>query len=206
MSTISSALSSIFSPVSVESGNSSSNSSSSNSSSNSSGTASTGTSNSGSSSSGFLGASQYSNTLSSEVSREIQIANLPIELLTNQQNALNSQATEMSNIDGLVSTLQSAVQGIQNAMDGSSYDAAVMDSSGMTSQAIQPALSDSAQEGVYSMTVNSIGSYAGGVTSSNWSSPSTGVSYHLQINGQSYAITTTDNTASGIAAAINQQY
>jgi len=112
----------------------------------------------------------------------------------------------MSTIDSLVSSLQSAVQSIQDAMNGSSYDAMVTDSSGNESSAVQPSLSDSAQEGVYSMTVNSIGSYASGVTSSNWSPPASGGSYQIVLNGQSYAINTTDDTASGIAAAINQQY
>jgi len=206
MGSISSSLSSIFSPVSVEPGNSSASSSASDSTSGGSASSAAAGGSSSTSSSDFVGTSQYSAELASEVSREVQIAGMPIQLLTQQQSSLTAESNEMTTIGGLVGNLVSAVQGIQSAMDGSSFDASVTDASGNTSAAVQASLDDSAQEGVYSMTVNNIGSYAAGNTTGNWSPSSSSASYNLVLNGKSYAITTSDNSASGIANAINQEY
>jgi flagellar hook-associated protein 2 len=202
MSSISNALSSIFSPVSVEPANSgTSNSSSSGSSGNSAGSSSSSTT----PASSFVGTSEYSAQLASEVSREVEIAQLPIELLQNQQSTLTAQSNEMTTIDQLVGNLQSAVVGIQDAMYGSSYNSQVTDASGNDSSAVSVNLDDSAQEGVYGITVNSLGAYALGETTSNWSDQNTVDTFNLAIGGTTYPISTTDTTAAGVAAAINQQ-
>jgi flagellar hook-associated protein 2 len=131
----------------------------------------------------------------------VAIADLPVQLLVGQETTLNNQSKELTTIDGLVGKLQTAVQGIQKAMSGSSYTADVTDTS-----VVGASLADGAQEGVYPIEVESIGSYAAGTTSSDWGTPATGATFNLVIGGHSYAVSATDNSAGGIAAAINQQY
>ena len=209
MSSISNSLSSLFAPVNMEpasSPSSSSNTSSSSASTSNSSNTSSSNSSSGASGTAFLGTSQYAAELQSEVSREVQIAELPIQELTNQQTDLQDQYNEMTTIGGLVSNLQSAVAQIQTATDGSSYSASVTDSLGNASSAVSAELDDNAEQGVYSMTVNNLGAYASGFTSSNWAPPNSSASYNLVVGAQSYAIQSSDNSATGIASAINQQY
>jgi flagellar hook-associated protein 2 len=91
-------------------------------------------------------------------------------------------------------------------MAGSSFDSSVIDSTGKTSTAAQVTLDDNAQEGVYPVTINSIGSYASGVATSNWAPANRSSTFELVVGGQPHTITTTDNTATGIASAINRQY
>ncbi len=189
MGTVNSALSSATSlatpPVSSSTSSSTSSSSSS----------------SSSASSNFTGTSQYSQDLQNVINRAVQIADLPIELLQSNQTTLTNQSNELTTMDGLVTTLQSSVQSVQQAMDGSSYTADISDPT-----VVSATLADGAAEGVYPIEVDSIGAYASGTTDSNWVTPATGTTFNLMVNGKSYAITSSDTSASGIASAINQQY
>jgi len=167
-------------------------------------TANSSSSSSSSSSSGstnFTGTSQYSGDLQNAINHAVQVADLPIELLQNQQTALTGQSTELTTLDGLVTNLQTAVQSIQSAMDGSSYTATVS-----APTVVSATLADGAQEGVYPIEVDSIGAYASGATSSNWGTPATSATFKLMVGGTAYAISSTDTSASGIASAINSQY
>ena len=149
----------------------------------------------------FTGTSEYSADLQNVINRAVQVANLPIELLQNQQTDLTDQSNELSTMDGLLSTLQTSVQSIQSAMDGSSYTADISDPT-----VVGATLTDGAAEGVYPIEVQDIGSYASGTTDSDWGTPASSATFNLVVNGQSYAISSTDTSASGIANAINQQY
>jgi flagellar hook-associated protein 2 len=162
---------------------------------------STSSSNSTSGSSTFTGSSAYSQDLQNVINRAVAIASLPVQLLTNQQTTLNNQSTELQTVDGLVGSLQAAVQGIQQAMSGSSYSAAVSDPS-----VVSATLANGAQEGVYPIQVESIGAYAAGTTASDWGTPANGATFSLVVGGTSHAISTSDTSATGVAAAINQQY
>jgi flagellar hook-associated protein 2 len=148
-----------------------------------------------------MGTSAYSQDLQNVINRSVAIADLPVQLLVGQENTLNSQSTELTTIDGLVGKLQTAVQGIQTAMGGSSYTADISNTS-----LVSASLADGAQEGVYPIEIESIGSYASGATSADWGTPAKGSTFSLVVGGHSYAITTTDTSASGVATAINQQY
>jgi flagellar hook-associated protein 2 len=139
--------------------------------------------------------------LQNAINRAVQIANLPIELLQNQQATLTDQSNEMTTMDGLLSTLQSSVQSIQTAMDGSSYTADISDTS-----VVSATLTDGAAEGVYPIEVQDIGSYASGATKSDWGTPASNATFKLVVGGESYAISSSDTSASGIASAINSQY
>lgn len=156
---------------------------------------------SGSSSSTFTGTSAYSADLQNVINHAIQVADLPIQVLQNQQTTWNNQSGELTTIDGLLANLQTAVQGIQTAMNGSSYAASYS-----TSGVVTATLGDTAQEGVYPIEVQSIGSYASGATTADWGTPAANATFNLLVAGQSYAISSTDTSAAGIANAINQQY
>ena len=68
----------------------------------------------------FTGTSAYSKDFQNVIDRAVSIASLPINLLTNQQTALNSQSGELGTLDTLFTKLQTAVQGIDSAVGGSS--------------------------------------------------------------------------------------
>ena len=149
----------------------------------------------------FTGTSEYSQDLQNVINHAVQVADLPITLLQNQQTALTDQSNELTTMDGLLSTLQTSVQSIQSAMDGSSFTADISDPT-----VVSATLTDGATEGVYPIEVQDIGSYASGATSSDWGTPASSATFNLVVNGQSYAISSSDTSASGIASAINSQY
>src|ERR1039457_3073060 len=96
----------------------------------------------------FAGASTYSQQLQQVISREVSIASLPIELLSNQQTTLSGQATELTTLDGDFAAVQTAVQNISDALGGS----------GMTTNVSNPSVAsvtvgDGATQGAYSIDV-----------------------------------------------------
>ena len=173
-------------------------------------------SNTGSSSSGsgsstsnptgiFTGTSAYSQDFQNVINRAVAIASLPITLLTNQQTTLTNQSNELSTIDTKFTELQTAIQGIADAMSGSSYQTTISDPT-----SVSASVSDGVQEGVYSINVENVGSYATSLTTNTWDStagpsgnPST---YSLMVGGQSYSFTPSDNSAATVASTINSQY
>ena len=196
MSTISSALSTILDPVTVDGSNSSSSSS---------GTGSSGSGSTGgtSSSSGtFTGASDYSQDLQDVISRAVAIAELPVTQLTNQESVLQSQSTELSTIANDLTALQTAVEGVGTAMSGS-YQAEVSNP-----DVVSASVGAGAVAGTYSIEVDSAGAYASSLSTSNWTGTSSdpGGTYSLVIGGTPYSIQSTDGSATSVVAAINQQY
>ncbi len=154
--------------------------------------------------SSFTGSSAYSSDFQNVINRAIAIASLPISVLTNHQTALTSQQTEMQTMDTKFSALQTAIQGISSAMSGSSFQTTVS-----APNIISATTSDGAAEGVYSILVSNIGSYATSLSSQSWNATagaSNPTSYTLQIGDQSYALNTADNSAATVAAAINAQF
>jgi len=194
MSAISNALSTILNPITVSGSNSSSSSGS------SSGTNSS--SNTGSSSGTFTGASDYSQDLQDVISRAVAIAELPVTELTNQESLLQSQSTELSTIANDLTALQTAIQGVGTAMNGS-YQAEVSNPDVVSASAGAGAVA-----GTYSIEVDSAGSYASSLSTSIWSGTSSdpGGTYSLVIDNTPYSIQPTDGSATSVAAAINQQY
>jgi flagellar hook-associated protein 2 len=167
--------------------------------------ASTQVSTSGSTSSTFMGASSYSQDFQSVINRAAAIASLPIQLLTTQQTALSNQSTDLTAIDAQLTKLQTAIQGIGDALGGSAFQSAISDPN-----AVSASISDGAVEGDYTINVTSIGAYAKSLTSQAWNAapdpsgnPST---YTLMVGGTSYSVTPADNSASSVASAINSQF
>ncbi|MGB7760921.1 MAG: flagellar filament capping protein FliD [Bryobacteraceae bacterium] len=198
MSAVSNPLTTILNPITVEGSGSSSSSGS-----GSSSTGSSGSTGSTSGSSGmFTGASGYSQDLQSVISRAVAIAELPITQLTNQESALQTQCTDLSDIGTDLTALQTAIQGVDSALSGS-YQAEVS-SPGVLSASVGAG----AAAGTYSVEVDSAGAYASSLSASNWTGTSSdaGGTYSLVIGGTTYTIQSTDGSATSVAAAINSQY
>jgi flagellar hook-associated protein 2 len=153
----------------------------------------------------FTGTSAYSQDFQNLINRAVAIASLPVQLLTNQQTALTSQSTELTTLDTKFAALQTAIQGIGQALSGSSFETEISNPS-----EVSATLGDGAMEGVYSIQVNSIGAYAASLTAQSWDSAGgtsdNPASYTLVIGTQNYTITPQDDTAAGVASAINSEY
>jgi len=193
MSTISSALSTILDPITVDGSNSSSSGS---------GSSSSSTSGTGSTSSTFTGASDYSQDLQDVISRAVAIAELPVTQLTNQESALQSQSSELSTINNDLTALETAIQGVGSAMSGS-YQAEVSNP-----DLVSASIGAGAAAGTYSIEVDSAGAYASSLSASTWTGTSNdpGGTYNLVIGQTPYSIQSTDGSATSVAAAINSQY
>src|SRR5450755_3882970 len=161
------------------------------------------TSSSATGSSPLTGTTDYSQDLQDVISRAVATANLPVAQLTNQQTTLQAQSTELSgNVDTDLGNLQTAIQNIDQSMAASSLQANISNTS-----LVGATISDGATEGNYSIEVDDIGAYATSLSASSWPGTSTSSSsYNLVINGTPEAIKTSDNSATGVAAAINSQY
>jgi len=192
---------SLLSPVTVYSGSSGSSSSS-----GSSGSSASSTGSGSSTPSGlFTGTSAYSSDLQQVISRAVAIASLPIQILQNQQTFLTGQSNALTSLDTDFTNLQGAVQGIANAMSGSSYQADVTEPN-----VVSATLSDGATQGVYAINVEDVGAYATSMSANTWNATET-VSgtpdtFQLVVGKNSYSIKGNDNSAASVAAAINAQY
>jgi flagellar hook-associated protein 2 len=149
----------------------------------------------------FSGTSTYSSDFQSAITRDVQIASLPITQLQSDQTALTSQSTELGTLDAQFTSLQTAVQAIDTAVSGSSFNATISDANSLSAN-----VSDGATEGNYSVQIDSIGAFATSLTSTTWAdtsgSPQT---YQLVIGNNTYSITPTDNSAASVVSAINSQ-
>ena len=155
------------------------------------------------SSSMFTGSSAYSQDLQNVITNAVNIASLPITLMQNQQTLLTDQSNELTKtLDGDFTALQTAVQGLQTAISGSSMDSEVSDPS-----VVSATLGDEATPGNYSIQVDDVGAYSNTLTKT-WTGTSSGSAdtYQLVIGGQSYTLSPTDNSATSVASAINSQY
>lgn len=150
----------------------------------------------------FNGTSRYSQDFQNVIARATAIASLPIQQLTNQKTTLGEQTTALTGLGTKFTALQSAVQSIQSAVGGSSFDATVSDPTKLT-----VSLGDGAMEGNYSIDVVDAGAYATSMTTSSWVSTGSHT-YQLSLDGGTtkYSITPADNSAASVAAAINASY
>ena len=111
----------------------------------------------------FSGTSTYSSDFQSAITRDVQIASLPITQLQSDQTALTAQSTELGTLDAQFTSLQTAVQTIDTAVSGSSFNATISDPNSLSAN-----VSDGATEGNYSVQIDSIGAYASSLSSSTW--------------------------------------
>lgn len=148
--------------------------------------------------------SNYSSDLQQVLSRAIAIASLPLNQLNDQLTTLQNRSTALNSLNGKFTALQSALQGVSDAVVSSS--AQVTDSSVITAQ------SDStARPGSYAIHVVTAGSPSDAlsqntlptVTDPSTQSISTATSYTLTVGGTTVTVTPSANTLSALADAIN---
>ncbi|MGD0773760.1 MAG: flagellar filament capping protein FliD [Candidatus Solibacter sp.] len=153
----------------------------------------------------FTGTSAYSTDFNNVVARAVAIAQLPITQLTNNQTALSNQSTELTTLDTKFTALQTAIQAIGTALGGSSFQTSVS-----SPNVVNVSVADGAQEGYYTMNVDSIGAYESSMSAQNWNVPeaSTGTptTFTLVVGNQNYSVTAADNSAQSVADAINASY
>ena len=160
----------------------------------------------------FTGSSQFSQDFANSITRAVNLASQPItqmqgdvKTLQSQYDALNG-TTSASGIGTQFAALQSAVQGISQAMNGSSFQTEVSNPS-----VVNATVGDGAMEGSYSIDVQNVGIYATSLSAANWvnlPNPSgQRHTYQLSIDTGSgpsiINITPSDNSAASVAQAVN---
>jgi flagellar hook-associated protein 2 len=153
----------------------------------------------------FKGASTYSSDFQNVISRAVAIASLPLNLLTTQQTTLTDQSKELTTLDTKFTALQTAVQNVDTALGGSSFQTAVS-----TPNVVGVNVADGAREGVYSINVKDIGAYETSNSTRNWNVPeastNTPTTFTLVVGNRNYSITGADNSAQSVVDAINSTY
>jgi flagellar hook-associated protein 2 len=158
----------------------------------------------------FTGLSTFSSSLNAEISQEVQIASLPIQLLQDDVTTLTNQQTELQTLSTDVTAVQTAVTGLASAA-GSTLTASVSDDSATAT------VGATATAGTYSLGVSNLGSYSNAlsddglttVTDPTSQNISASDSYTLSVTVGSGAATTTPIAFSGgnlnvLAQAINE--
>ena len=150
----------------------------------------------------FTGSSQFAQSLQASITQAVNIASLPITQLQNEVTTLQNQSSDLSGIDSKFASLQTAISGIDQAMDGSSYETDISDTS-----VVSATPSTGVMAGNYTIEVDNVGAYASSMTTSTWvdSANNAGrqTTYQLVVGNNTYNITPTDNSATSVAAAIN---
>ncbi|HZU22611.1 MAG TPA: flagellar filament capping protein FliD [Terriglobales bacterium] len=154
----------------------------------------------------FNGTSTYSSDLQQVITRELQIASLPMQLLQNQQSQLTSEQTAMQSLSSSFSGVQSAITGIDSATGLSTYGATVSDPS-----VANATVSSGVLNGTLTLDVLSLGSKSSAmsnsglltVTDPTQDNISTGSSYTLTVDSKPYTLNLTDTSLDGLVNAIN---
>jgi flagellar hook-associated protein 2 len=156
------------------------------------------------SSAGVPSSSKYSADLQQVLSRAVAIASLPLNQLNSQLADMQARSTALTSLNGKFSALQTALQGVSNAVVSSS--AQVSDSSVLAVQ------SDStAKAGAYAIHVISAGAPSSALSQDGLpavqnpftQSITTSSSLTLTVGGTPVTVTPSSNTLSALADAIN---
>src|ERR1017187_5951060 len=153
----------------------------------------------------FSGSSTYSASFQQVLTRAVQIASLPGELLLASVNTLATEEQALSSLLATFAQLQGAMQNVASAAQGS-VNARVSDGSLLSATA-----SSGAQLGTYTVTVDHLGSAATAMSqagspavidpaSGNISSSST---FTLDVGGTDTTITPSGSSLDDLADAIN---
>jgi flagellar hook-associated protein 2 len=144
----------------------------------------------------FSGMSNYSASLNAEISQEVQIASLPIQLLQNDVNDLNNQTSELETLSGDIGAVQNAVSSLASAA-GSMLTASVSDPTIATFT-----VGNTATAGNYTLAVANLGSYSNALSDDDLTTVTDSSSQNISASG-SYTLTVTDGTGSPIATSIS---
>jgi len=137
------------------------------------------------------GSSTFATDLQNSVNRALQIASLPMQTLQADQSTADSHISELSQLGGLFSSLQTSLQSLASGAGSNAMSASVADPS-----VLQANLSGSPLPGTYTVDVLNPGSESSAMSnptstpvtdpSSQNISPST--QFTLTVNGQTYNI------------------
>ena len=154
----------------------------------------------------FTGVSSYASDLQQVITRAVNIAALPLQLMQNQLQKMSDQSTELSALDTKFSALRTAIQQLDSSLGVSSYSATSSDSS-----LVSASVSAGAAEGTYTIDVSDPGSSSTSISGSslpvvsdpNSTSISASGSFTLTVNGATTTINPDSNTLASLAQAIN---
>lgn len=153
----------------------------------------------------FTGQSSFATSLQAVLSRAVQTASLPMQLVQANVNTLQSQQSALNNLENTFNTLQNSLQTLGSATAGS-----VLANS--SSSAITASASSTAPSGTYSVQVDRVGSGATALSNLGAtvvSDPATqnispASSFTLSLDGNTVAtITPTGTSLQSLAQAIN---
>jgi|SRR5580658_93009 flagellar hook-associated protein 2 len=142
----------------------------------------------------FNGMSTYSASLNNAISQEVQIADLPIQLLQNDVNDLTNQTTELQTLSTDFTAVQSAVSNLASAA-GDMLSASVSDGSATAT------LGSAATAGSYSLEVDKLGSYSNALSDDGLTTVTDPASQDVSAS-DSYTLTVTNGTATPVATSI----
>jgi flagellar hook-associated protein 2 len=150
----------------------------------------------------FSGMSNYSQDLNQAISREVQIAELPIQLLQNNVNDMTNQVQTLQSLDN------NDITPVQNAITSLASAAGNMLSASVSGPAVATAtLGSGATVGSYSLQVTNLGSYSDALSVDP--SPANGLptvtdpSKNSISSSGSYTLTVTVGTAAPTTASIS---
>ncbi len=152
----------------------------------------------------FNGTSRYATDFQQIIARSVAIASLPMAQMQTQKIALGDQSAAMSGLDARFTSLQSALNGLGSAT--ASYSSSISDGA-----IASTTVASGAFQGVYSLEVVDLGSYASGMSTDGLTkvgdpaaaSISASSNFTLTVGGVSYEIVPAANTLVELAKAIN---
>ena len=153
----------------------------------------------------FTGSSTYSADFQNVLNRAVQLASLPEQAMQSTLTDLTNQESTLAGLSANFSALQTALQAVGTATQGSAT-AQTSDPSAVSAAAASGALN-----GTYSIQVDSVGSSTIALSNSGLTTvtdPSTGnisssTSFTLTVNGVATTITPTGTSLESLASAIN---
>lgn len=117
----------------------------------------------------FTGASRYSTDFSAVIERSVGIASLSLTQMQQARAKSGDEVTALKAVESRVLALQSTVEGIENSVGASAWQARSSDSA-----SVKVATSDGASGGFYTVNVTSLGSYSIAVGKTAVADPSSG--------------------------------
>jgi flagellar hook-associated protein 2 len=152
------------------------------------------------------GSSTFATDLQTALNRAIAIASLPIQQMTNEQQKIGAQSSELSTISGLFTTLQSSLQSFPSGSGTSGLAASASDQT-----VLQANLTGSSLQGSYTIQVLDPGSSSTALSNAGTTpiadpttqNISSSTSFTLAVGTSNYTITPASQNLNALAAAIN---
>jgi flagellar hook-associated protein 2 len=136
----------------------------------------------------FNGMSTYAASLNASISQEVQLADLPIQLLQNDVTGLTNQTSELQTLNTDFTSVQAAVSSLASAA-GNMLAASVSDGSATAT------LGGAATAGTYSLGVTSLGSYSNALSDDGLTTVTDPTSQNISSSGTySLSVTAVDGT------------